>query len=380
MSSKNIQVAIKKNVSADASGEMLTLYFLDNIQNPEYFDWNTMQIEEGSMVADLISQVNYYKPSRIMCEIDCMGGNLAIALAIYNYLKDYPAKVECKILGFCASAATVIACAASKGKLTMPVNGFYITHQASGWNIGGKAEDIRKEADVLDKYTRQMAEVLAARNTAGKTADDIMELWKDGDCWMTGEEAKAYGFVDDCYNAAAVVTARVDEAKTMFRNAPKSLVTAEVEQEAEAEPETATKSLIETLNNSFMDLKKLVTASLEALKGSKVNKNADNITAEIAEAIAQPLYDMTEGIHNEVTAAIAESEAKVTADVTKAVTDAVTAAMEEKYKSTIEAQDKKIADLQADLEKQAGKETAATTTTAAVNNNTRSLTGKFAGE
>ena len=91
---------MKNTVSADASDNSLDLYFLDVIQNPEYYDWDSGQMEEGSLVTDIISQVQYFKPSKIKMTIDCLGGNLFIALSIYNFLKEYPAKVECKILGF----------------------------------------------------------------------------------------------------------------------------------------------------------------------------------------------------------------------------------------------------------------------------------------
>lgn len=352
MSKPNFQIGIKKNVNANI--DEIELAFYDAIRDPEYFDWNTMEMEQGNLVADVVNYVSACSPSKIIMKIDSMGGSLPIAISIYNFLKDYPAKVECKIVGFCASAATVLACAASKGKLSMPESGYFITHQASGWDIGGKADEIRQQADYVESLTNTMAEILASRNSKGKTADEIKALWVNGDKWMTGAEAEEYGFVDYCYNAnAATVTARIDEAKGLFKNAPEINVTADVSEETQdVEPTN-----FNQLKESFMELKNFVTAAIEKIKGNKVDKTANNISAEIAEAIAQPLNEMVEGIGANVTAEITEKVGEITANITADVTEKVTAALEAKYSEKITALERSKEDLTADLERLAGRQT-----------------------
>lgn len=369
MSKPEFKIGVKKNVTA--SIDEIELAFYDAIQDPEYFDWDTMEIESGNLVAEVVNYVNACSPSKINMKIDSMGGSLPIAISLYNFLKDYPAKVECKIVGFCASAATVLACAASKGKLSMPASGYFITHQASGRDIGGKAEEIRQQADYVESLTNTMADILASRNTKGKTAEEIKALWVNGDNWMTGAEAEQYGFVDSCYNAKEVsVTARIDEAKTLFKNAPE--ITAEANQDTPAKEQ----DLITEVKTSIMDLKKFITAAIDNIKSHKVNKASENITAEIAEALAQPLHDMAEGINVEVTAHLTEKVAELTTNITASVTEQVTAAMDAKYKAEMDELKKVNADLQADLEKHIGKQTNGAAVTADADSK-RTLVGKF---
>lgn len=333
MSKNRFEIGIKKDTTASVGDNAITLSFFDTIQDPQYFDWNTMQMEEGSLVADIVSQVKAYSPNRIMMEIDCMGGDLIKAIAIYNFLKDYPAKVECKILGFCASAATVLACAASKSKLIMPKNGFHITHASSSWGIGGSSKDLRDAADVNDRLTRQMAEILADRNTQGHTAEEIMALWESGDCWKSGEEAEAYGFVDACYNEAAMVTARIDEAKKMFTNAPE--VTAEVDEVTDEDINTLTQ-----IKTGLMKFSEKVTAFLS---GKKVTAKVTNGDTDITAAVQPLLVEMAAEIETEVTAEIDK--------VTDAVTVKVTAALDEKYGTKITALETENTKLKTDYQK-----------------------------
>jgi len=319
------KIGIKNNTTADAGDSVLDLYFLDSIQNPEYFDWNTMQVEEGSLVSDVISQVQYYQPSRIILHIDSFGGNLDIAIALYNFLKDYPAKVETKIIAFCASAATVVGCSANKGKLTMAKNGFYITHEAEGNQITGRAKDIRQQADVIDKMTRQMAEILAGRNTKGHTADEILALWKDGDCWMSGTEAEEYGFVDACYNTeTAMVTARVKEAAQLFKNAPSTAITAEVNHEVEPSHTILTK-----IENAMKSFNEMVTAALDKIKGTKITAKVEgtNNTVDVTDVVTAAFQPMMADL-------AANIQTEVTAEITK-IKDEVTAAMKTEYGKTI---------------------------------------------
>jgi len=345
---KQFTVGLKNKVTAAVGDNVLELCFYDTIQNPEYFDWSTMQIEEGNLVADIINQVKAYNPSKIRIEIDCMGGELGKAIAIYNFLKDFPAKVEVQIMGFCASAATVVACAASPGKLIMPANGFFITHASSMWEVGGTSKDLREAADVNDRYTQTMAEILAARNTKGHTAEELIALWGNGDCWMDGQEAKEYGFVDDYYNKAVIVTARIDEAKAKFRNAP-SNITASVEEE-----DTDNASFLSKIEKSMKNFGELVTAALGKLGTSKITAKVTDangsvdITEQVTAAIQPVIADLAANMQTEVTAELET--------IKTSVTESVTAAMEQKYGTTITtlqndnaALKKTIEDLEADV-------------------------------
>ena len=365
----DFKVGIKNNVTGDLNDGVCELYYLDRIENKEVFDWDSMQVEERSLLADIINQVKYYNPKKIVQCIDSGGGSADVGFGVYNYTKNIGCKVETKILNLCGSIATVIACAGGVGKIIMPRNGLYVIHQASNVALG-TAKDLREAADLADKYTEMMLDVYVQNNRKGKTRDEIYALIENGDHWMTGSEAKEMGFVDDTYNDEAVtVTASINIAKGIYANIPQRILDM---QEKEVEPTTNN-----FLKEQFMELKNFVTAAIDKIKGNKVDPKSTNISADIAEAIAQPLSEMAEAMQAEIATEREGIETRVTAELTTKLTASVTEAVTAQFKPTIDAQAETIKNLTADLEKMAGKETTTTTTTAEVK---KGLVGKWANE
>src|SRR4051812_46075261 len=101
--------------------DTLELQFLDDIY--DYIDWDKWEIV--SLVEEVISKIKAAAPKKIKCLVNSYGGDVIIGLAIYNFLKHYNAEVEVEIIGICASIATVIASAASPGKLKISKNAFF---------------------------------------------------------------------------------------------------------------------------------------------------------------------------------------------------------------------------------------------------------------
>jgi ATP-dependent protease ClpP protease subunit len=338
---------------------------MDRIQNYETMDWSSGEIKEQSLLADVIAQVKMSGAKKVLCNYDTFGGDANVGLGVYNYLKQSGLKVESKILNSCGSIATVMAFSGDTGKITMPKHGLYVIHQASNaaW---GTAKDLRAAADVAEKYTDTILDIYASNNRVGKTKDELAALIADGDYWMTGEEAKAMGFVDDCYNDDSVtVTNCIEIAKQAGQNIPQRILDMQVTNEV---------TTLEKLNNSFMDLKNFVTAAIDKIKGNKVDKNSANITNDIAEAIAPSLIELTDGITAEVTAELGKVDTKITT-ATEKVTADVTAAMETKYATVIADLTAKIEALTADIADNKGKQTTGATTTSA--EATKMLVGKF---
>lgn len=345
MNTPRLHIGIKSNVTGDINDGVCELYYLDRIQNKEVFDWNSMQVEEQSLLADVINQVKYYNPKKIVQCIDSGGGSADVGFGIYNYTKNVGCKVETKILNMCGSIATVMAFAGDMGKITMPRNGLYVIHQAS--NVGiGTAKDLREAAALAEKYTEMMLDVYVQNNRKGKTRDEIYALIENGDYWMTGAEAKEMGFVDDTYNDEAItVTASINAAREIYSNIPQRIL--------DMETAAAVTADVEEINNPSLikeimkDLKGFVTAAVDAIRGNKVDPKSANISADIAEAIAPALNEMVEGIQAEIDTERAGMVTQVTADATAAVTA--------HFQPIIDAQAKLITDLTADLERVAGR-------------------------
>ena len=140
--------------------------------------------------------------------INSNGGDVAGGLAIANAIKAYTkGETVCNVLGVAASMASVIAC--SGKRLCMGEGSFLMIHNP--WTVTmGDAEDLRKDADTLDKMRDSILGFYQAK-CPGKTADDFKALM-DAESWLNREEAGALGFAVENYDgefkAAASLTRR----------------------------------------------------------------------------------------------------------------------------------------------------------------------------
>lgn len=144
----------------------------------------------------------------IEININSNGGDVAGGLAIANAIKAYnKGKKTCNVLGVAASMASVIACAGDE--LKMGQGAFLMVHNP--WTVTmGNAEELRKDADTLDKLRDSILSFYQSK-AYGKTADDLKALM-DAETWLNAEEAREAGFLVDDYagemKAAASLTRR----------------------------------------------------------------------------------------------------------------------------------------------------------------------------
>lgn len=127
----------------------------------------------------------------VIIRINSPGGSVFDGMAIYNAIKDHKADTTTIIDGLAASAASYIALAGDK--VIMAEGTFLMIHDPYSLVVG-TSEDMRKEADLLDKVRDQIAGLYA--NKSGKSLSEITTMMSD-ETWMTGKEAKASGFADE---------------------------------------------------------------------------------------------------------------------------------------------------------------------------------------
>ena len=116
------------------------------------------------------------------------GGSVVDGAAIFNLLKQHAGRKVVTIDGMALSMASVIAMAGDE--IIMPGNALMMIHNTRTMTAGD-AEQLRKDADLLDKMKAQIAGAYVAKT--GKTADEIAALM-DAETWMDGKEAVAMGF------------------------------------------------------------------------------------------------------------------------------------------------------------------------------------------
>ena len=121
-------------------------------------------------------------------EINSPGGDVFAGLAIYNGLRNSGKKVNVKVLGIAASAASLVAMTGDT--IEMPENTFMMIHNP--WTFAaGDADDLREQADLLDKIGDSLTSTYARRT--GKSAEEIQTLLA-AETWFTAQEAVDAGF------------------------------------------------------------------------------------------------------------------------------------------------------------------------------------------
>lgn len=126
--------------------------------------------------------------------INSPGGEVNAALAIYDTMQFVKSPVSTICVGLAASAAAVILGAGAKGKRFALPNSEIMIHQIAMEGIGGQATEIEITAKEIGKVKTRLNEVLAKH-----TGQNIKKIEKDTDrdYFMSVEEAKKYGLIDE---------------------------------------------------------------------------------------------------------------------------------------------------------------------------------------
>jgi ATP-dependent protease ClpP protease subunit len=168
---------------------------------------------EASQFCDDLEKIT---AGKINLRINSPGGDVFDGTAIYNALLRHPAQVHVSIDGVAASMASIIALAGDT--VEMAESAFYMIHKPWSWVVG-TADDMRKEAVVLDKITGTAAGIYA--NNSELSLADVEEAMAE-ETWYTAQEAKDAGFID------TIFTGEDGDAKasfdlTVFSHAPEGL-------------------------------------------------------------------------------------------------------------------------------------------------------------
>jgi ATP-dependent protease ClpP protease subunit len=144
--------------------------------------------------------------------MNCPGGDVFDAVAIYNALLNHKGDVAVSIDGLAASAASFIAQAARPGQLAIAKTASVMIHDAFGMAIGNAA-DMRDMADLLDQQSENIAGIYADRS--GKPVADWREAMR-AETWYVGQQAVDAGLADRVQGQAADNSFDL----TVFRNRP----------------------------------------------------------------------------------------------------------------------------------------------------------------
>jgi len=125
--------------------------------------------------------------------INSPGGSVTAGLAIYDTMQFVTSPVTTYCMGLAASMAAVLLLAGTKGKRYALPNSDIMIHQVSG-GAQGQASDVERQVEFMFKLKKRLNQIIS--DHTGKSVD-VVEKDADRDYYMTAQEAKNYGIVDE---------------------------------------------------------------------------------------------------------------------------------------------------------------------------------------
>jgi ATP-dependent Clp protease, protease subunit len=125
--------------------------------------------------------------------INSPGGSVISGLGIYDTMQYVAPEIGTICTGLAASMGAVLLCAGTKGKRTCLPHSRVMIHQPSG-GMQGQFSDMEISYNLIKSMRNELYDIMAKHT--GKSFDEI-EKDSDRDNWMTANEAKDYGLVDE---------------------------------------------------------------------------------------------------------------------------------------------------------------------------------------
>lgn len=126
----------------------------------------------------------------VTVKINSPGGDMFEGIAIYNLLREHPAKVTIDVMGWAASAASIIAMAGDE--IRMGLGTFMMVHNAWGMVVGNR-HDMQSAAELFEGFDAAIVDIYAARSKIERKA---IEKLMDAETFMGPSEAVEKGFAD----------------------------------------------------------------------------------------------------------------------------------------------------------------------------------------
>jgi len=236
------------------------------------------------MLLSKVKQETAGVDEQILLRVHSPGGDVMAGMGIINLLRSSGKKVEVEVMGLAASMAAIIACAFPPVKLH---RGCMLFFHDPFFNVGGNAEELRKNAELLDKVKGEILDILAGA-FPDKKKEELSELLTK-ETWLTAEEAQNAGLeceiLEDAVEVAAMVfempkNLTIPEPARKFY-IPDEPAQSEPEQKKE-EPAPESKKDSETkedLKPSILDLTRKLEETVRIARGHQAR--ADKLQNEI---------------------------------------------------------------------------------------------------
>jgi ATP-dependent Clp protease protease subunit len=147
----------------------------------------------NSVIAQLLFLDHEDSKKDIILYLNTPGGSVTAGLAIYDTMQHVKSPVSTICVGMAASMGAVLLAAGQKGKRFALPNSEILLHQVMG-GAEGQASDIEISAKHILKIKERLNQILV-KHTGQKM--DKIERDTDRDFYLTSQEAKDYGLIDE---------------------------------------------------------------------------------------------------------------------------------------------------------------------------------------
>lgn len=155
----------------------------------------------NTVIAQLLFLEAEDEKKDIKLYVNSPGGSVTAGLAIYDTMEHVKPDISTICVGIAASMGAIILSAGKRGKRFALPNAEVMIHQVMG-GVEGQASDIEINAKHILKTKENLNKILAKHT--GKSLDQV-EKDSDRDYYMSADEAKKYGLVDDIFRRKADV-------------------------------------------------------------------------------------------------------------------------------------------------------------------------------
>ena len=190
MQANLVPIVVEKTGRGERSYDIFSRLLKDRIIfiGPSIDDYSSSLI-----IAQILFLMSDNKNQDINIYINSPGGSVTAGMAIYDTMQFVPCDIQTYCLGQASSMGAVLLAAGTNGKRHALPNSRVMIHQPWG-GAGGTASDIIIQSEELKRYKNSLNKILAKHT--GKALKQV-ETDTDRDHFMTAEEAKEYGLVDE---------------------------------------------------------------------------------------------------------------------------------------------------------------------------------------
>lgn len=183
-------------ISNRASRTTIEIEGIIGISESVQFDNPEEKIATYERFEESLRQIKAINARKVLINIRSTGGNMNDALLIYDAIKALGVEITTRCYGYVASAATIIAQAASKGCREISANSLYLIHCCES-ACEGNSRSLSITKDLLDKSDLRIAEIYSL--VSGREIDSFVALMNENGGkgrWLSPKEVVEAGLAD----------------------------------------------------------------------------------------------------------------------------------------------------------------------------------------